>query len=318
MGRRTRKMAHWLTGIAAGLFLTQILYSPGIYGAETENMVCLDISEGSIYITDTGYRIGEGGEETSFDGIYKISGNTREDYEIHVLEGEHVVIMDHMSIDQRTLEDGCPLTVAGDSVLNLYLQGDNSLFAGAGNSAIELGEDARLDIEGFGQGIFTLMAYPANMGGELEGTSAINIPEDAAVTYPSSPETGDVVNMYTGNNRLSPEKVTAYKAEPYLQIRYSISHHCTRFSPEADCTRAQYCLECGREVAPKTAHVLGTQATCTEAARCANCGCIMGEPLGHKGVWKLEKELYGGLVRQESMVCTVCHETLYRTVNAEE
>ena len=61
------------------------------------------------------------------------------------------------------------------------------------------------------------------MGGELEGTSAINIPEDAAVTYPSSPETGDVVNMYTGNNRLSPEKVTAYKAEPYLQIRYSIS-----------------------------------------------------------------------------------------------
>ena len=72
--------------------------------------------------------------------------------------------MDHMSIDQRTLEDGCPLTVAGDSVLNLYLQGDNSLFAGAGNSAIELGEDARLDIEGFGQGIFTLMAYPAKHG----------------------------------------------------------------------------------------------------------------------------------------------------------
>ena len=48
-----------------------------VFMVRNGDIVCLDISEGSIYITDTGYRIGEGGEETSFDGIYKISGNTR-------------------------------------------------------------------------------------------------------------------------------------------------------------------------------------------------------------------------------------------------
>ena len=79
----------------------------------------------------------------------------REAYEIHVLEGDHVMIMDHVSIDQRTLEDGCPLTVAQDCGVELYLQGDNALFAGAGNGAISLEEDSYLDISGFGQGILS-------------------------------------------------------------------------------------------------------------------------------------------------------------------
>ncbi|HIQ99478.1 MAG TPA: hypothetical protein IAB23_07355 [Candidatus Scybalocola faecavium] len=308
----------YIAGIAAGLFLAQAFYFPGAYAGESEDLVCLDISKGSIYITDTGYRVGDSTTETAFDGIYKISGNTREAYEIHVLEGDHVMIMDHVSIDQRTLEDGCPLTVAQDCGVELYLQGDNALFAGAGNGAISLEEDSYLDISGFGQGILSLMAYPANIDGDLEGISAIDVGKDAKITYPAALDTEDTVAMYTGDNRLTPEKAKTYEGEPYLQIRYSIRHHCTRFSQEADCTHAQYCLECGREVAPVKPHVMGTPATCTEPAHCGVCGCVMGEPSGHKGVWKLERELYDGKVRQESMVCTVCHETLYRTVNAEE
>ncbi len=316
MGKWSFKLVYWTIGIAAGLFLTQSFYTLKAYAEEKEDIVCLDISQGSIYITDTGYRIGDSEEETAFDGIYKISGNTRDAYGIYVLEGDHVVIMDHISIDQRTLAEGCPLTVAEECDVNLYLQGDNSLFAGAGNSAITLEEDSQLDISGFGQGILSLLAYPANIDGVLEGTSAIEMIGEAKISYPEAADTEDTVAMYTGDNRLNPEKAVSYDGEPYFQIRYSIRHYCTLFSQEADCTRAQYCLECGREAVSIRPHVMGTPATCTEPAYCGVCGYVMGEPSGHKGVWKLEKELYGGKVRRESMVCTVCHEALCRTVNA--
>ena len=54
------------------------------------DMVCLDISGGSIYISDSGYRIGDDAEK-SVQGFYKITGNSQEDYGIKILGGEHTI-----------------------------------------------------------------------------------------------------------------------------------------------------------------------------------------------------------------------------------
>ena len=55
-----------------------------------------------------------------------------------------------------------------------------------------------MDISGFGQGILSLMAYPANIDGDLEGISAIDVGKDAKITYPAALDTEDTVAMYTG------------------------------------------------------------------------------------------------------------------------
>ena len=282
------------------------------------DLICLDISQGDIYISSDGYRTGDDQTETAFDGVYLIQGNSREDYGIYILDGNHTVILDDLNIDQRTLSQCCPMTVGEDCGLTLYLHGDNVLFAGSGYGGLEVGDGAWVDIQGFGLGSLSLMAYPENTGDGLMGTSAIELAEDAKVSYPRTLGDDDEVDIYTGDNRLSPEKVCAYNKEPYLQIMYSVSHKCTVLSPEADCTHGQYCLECGREVRGKKPHTVGQAATCTQGAICSVCGERIGEPLGHRGVWKLAQESGDGRYRQEVMVCTVCHETLYRTVDNKE
>ena len=56
------------------------------------------------------------------------------------------------------------------------------------------------------------MAYPANIDGDLEGISAIDVGKDAKITYPAALDTEDTVAMYTGDNRLTPEKAKTYEA----------------------------------------------------------------------------------------------------------
>ena len=305
--------------IASQLFPEVVLSSEEEAGDALKNdVVCLDISQGDIYISSEGYSREDDGTLTAFEGVYRISGNSREDYGIYILDGSHTVILDDLTIDQRTLRQCCPMIVGEDCDLTLYLHGDNVLFAGAGYSGLVVRDGASVEIQGFGLGSIALMAYPENTGEGLVGTSAIDVEEDACIQYPETIGDEDEIDIYTGDNRLSPERACTYNEEPYLQITYSVSHRCTVLSPEADCTHSQYCLECGREVRGKTPHIIGSAATCTEGATCSVCGETVGDALGHRGVWKLDQVSGNGRYRREVMICTVCHETLYRTVDTGE
>ena len=282
-------------------------------------LVTLDISQGSIYISENGYCIGDNAEETPFKGVYKITGNSEQGFGIRILGGEHTVILDNADIDQRTLRQCYPLVVDKDSVLHLYLRGENTLFAGSGYSGITLSEGASLDIHGFGQGSLSLLAYPEKYGESFVGASAIDLADTAVIDYPCAEGTDDEVIMYGGTNRLSFTEITQYENQPYLKIQYSIKHECHILSEEPDCTRAQYCLECGRETAPKTEHIPGEPAGCTTAQTCVVCGHRLAEPLGHRGVWKTESSTKKGTVCvQETMTCTVCGEVLVRDAVSEE
>lgn len=311
------------TTYAAAFFLPAMSYSNAAAPQEgilpetgKLDMVCLDISGGSIYISDSGYRIGDDAEEIQFQGVYKITGNSQEDYGIKILGGEHTVILDNMDIDQRTLRQCYPLVVEKDSTLHLYLRGENTLFAGSGYGGITLSEGASMDIRAFGQGTLSLLAYPEKYGEALIGTSAIEISENATVTYPCGEGGCDEVLMYAGTNRLSSTEISRYESQPYLKIQYSIGHECCLLSEPADCTHAQYCLECGREVAPRAEHVPGAAATCTQPQTCEVCHEVLAGPLGHRGVWKAESIVRDGKVYcQEVMTCTVCEETLVRDVS---
>lgn len=282
-------------------------------GEETATaIVSLDISKGPVVISENGYCIGSDPEETPFDGVYRISGNSQENG-IRITGGEHTVIFDHMNIDQRTLQDCYPLSIEADCIVHLCLSGENVLFSGSGYGGINVADEAVLDIHGFGEGTLSLLAYPVREGDQLTGTSAIECSETAVIDYPIENDSGDTVQLYAGSNRLDYTEVDHYSGELYFKIQYSINHHCSRLSEAASCTHGQYCLECGRETAQKTAHHPGDPATCEQPRVCTVCGEVLEEPLGHRGVWKLEEVVRDGKIcRQEVMTCTVCGRTLVR------
>lgn len=301
--------------LAAVLFPVIHKYSCAVYAGEPEyiDIFCFDISMGNLYICEDGYRIGESTEIIPFHGVYKITGQTEEGYGIKILGGEHTVIFDNVDIDQRTLKRCYPLMVEKDSVLHLYLRGENALFAGSGYSAVTLDPGAWLDIEGFGQGSLVLLANPEKVGDGLSGTSAIGISDQAEVSYFSDRGSDDEMLMYAGTNRLSTFQVYSYDNEPYLKLQFDISHDCHLLSSPADCTKGQYCLECGREVAGNTAHIPGPEATCTQAQKCSVCGEVLKDALGHQGVWKAETVVIDGKIcKRETMICTACGEVLTR------
>lgn len=309
-----------------------LIFSPGqlcvihgddsrVYASENESvdLVCLDISQGSIYISDNGYRVGDNTEIVPFQGVYKIIGQTQKEYGIKILNGEHTVILDNVDIDQRTLRGCYPLNVEKDSILHLYMRGENALFAGSGYSGITLGQGAKVELQGFGQGTLHLLANPDKINDSLLGASAISIADKSIVSYFSQKKSCDEFIMYAGTNRLSICKVQEYNNEPYLKIQYNVEHDCHMLSAPADCTRGQYCLECGREVAPESQHTPGPEATCTQAQICQICGEVLKEPLGHQGVWKEETGVGNGKAfRREKMICTVCGEVLVRNCDAGE
>lgn len=288
-------------------------------GNESVDIVSLDISQGSIYISDKGYYVGDEPEVIPFQGVYKITGQTQEKYGIKILDGEHTVILDNVDIDQRTLRGCYPLNIEKDSILHLYMRGENALFAGSGYSGITLGQGAKVEFQGFGQGTLHLLANPEIINDSLLGTGAIGISDNSVVSYFSQKKICDEFIMYAGTNRLSYCEIQEYNNEPYLKIQYNIEHDCHLLSSPADCTRGQYCLECGREVAPESRHTPGAKATCTQAQKCQICGEVLKEPLGHQGVWKEETEIRNGKTyRLEKMICTVCGEELVRNCEAGE
>lgn len=290
-----------------------VLASQDIQETESEkpvDFVCLDISDGDIFISETGYRTGDAEEETEFSGVYKISGSVEEAYGVYIESGEHRIIFDRVSIDQRLLKDCCPLTIEDGCSVDLYLDGENTLYAGAGCDGIHLGKEAVLHIHGTNQGSLRVMGNPKLTGRRLTGDCAVRLLEDSKMIFPELVKEDDVLHIYAGVHRQDYKEVSEYNNQPYLRIDYEISHECKHFSKEADCITAQYCLECGREVHPIKSHIKVCEATCTQDALCANCGEVIEKALGHQGVWK-KQYAFGRYT--ETMVCTCCGETVIRS-----
>lgn len=113
-----------------------------------ENAVTLDLSQGSIVISATGYSQ-NGGEETAFTGDYTIvqSDRTYTDKTINVTGGKHKITVGSMiSIDVHTVSGGCAFSVAARASVELVLAKRMILKSGSGKAGLSVPAEATVTI----------------------------------------------------------------------------------------------------------------------------------------------------------------------------
>lgn len=280
---------------------------------EQSAYVHLDISEGSIVISENGYTLGDMAEEIPFVGVYYITGTADDGAGIVVKSGAQTLLIKDLEVDQRTKDGCCPIEIQSDAKVFLNINGDNILYAGSGRSGIELDENAALVMNVYGEGSLAVMAYPEWRDNRIYGSRAIDVPLSASIDYPYG-EDGDRVNMYCGIGRREYKKVHAYSGQMFLNIEFDMHSKEHVLSEYADCLKAQICLHCAKELNAMTDHTVENHATCTDAGLCTVCGVTVEEALGHKGAWRVTGYSGDKVWRYETLTCKVCKEILTREV----
>ncbi len=275
--------------------------------------VHLDISQGSIVISETGYTIGNMEEEIAFSGVYYITGTAPDGAAIIVKSGSHTLLIKDLEIDQRTEDGCCPVEIGPKAEVELNINGDNILYAGSGRSGIELNEDAVLDINVYGEGSLSVMSYPEWRSNRIYGSRAVDVPLSASIDYPQGEE-GDRIDMYCGIGRKEFKKVFVYSGQMYMNLTFDMQSQEHVVSEKADCLKTQICLHCAEELDVTTEHTVEKHATCTEAGVCAVCKTVVEEPLGHKGAWRVIGYTDDKVWRLETLTCKICKELLNREV----
>ncbi|WP_293674624.1 hypothetical protein [uncultured Parabacteroides sp.] len=123
------------------LFMAMLLLPLAAWGQTTQS---LNIENGSITITSTGYTIGNGGEQ-AYSGAYTISGTTTSNT-VTVSSGTHNITLDGASIDVSTTDNSCAFAIAADAQVNLTLTGENVLKSGLDKAALNVPAEATLVI----------------------------------------------------------------------------------------------------------------------------------------------------------------------------
>lgn len=107
---------------------------------EEENAVTLDLSQGSIVISATGYSQ-NGGEETAFTGDYTIeqTDQTYIDKTISVTSGSHKITMSGaVDIDVHNVSDACAFSITSGASVELVLAGPVTLKSGSGKAGLSV------------------------------------------------------------------------------------------------------------------------------------------------------------------------------------
>ncbi|MGN0078225.1 MAG: hypothetical protein ACI36V_05495 [Coriobacteriales bacterium] len=101
----------------------------------------LDVSQGGITITATGYTIG-GGSETAYTGAYTITNTAAEaaGNGIVVASGTHEITLKDASIDMSEADGACAFEIAPGASVKLTLAGTNSLKSGDDKAALQVEE----------------------------------------------------------------------------------------------------------------------------------------------------------------------------------
>ncbi len=280
---------------------------------DKEAYVHLDISKGSIVISETGYTIGDDETETAFAGVYYITGTAPDRAGIVVESGVHTLLIKDLEIDQRTEDGCCPMEIDSDAEVQLNINGDNILYAGSGRSGIELNEESVLDINVYGEGSISVMSYPEWKFNRVYGSQAVDVPLSASIDYPYG-EDEDRVDMYCGIGRREFKKVYVYSGQMFMLLDFDMRSREHVVSADANCLKTQICLHCAKELDATTEHVVENPATCTEDGVCSVCEIVVEEALGHKGAWRVTGYSGDKVWRYETLTCKRCKEVLNREV----
>ena len=146
----------------------------------------LDISQGNIIITSTGYTIGEA-DEVPYTGEYTITGST-DTYKVIVESGKPVINIKDLTVDLSSYSnyndrDGsyCPIDIYASAECTLKISGTSTLTGGYYQPAVKIAANSTLVIDGNG----TLKANG--------GTSAAGIGLGYNNTWQEVPDYGNIV-----------------------------------------------------------------------------------------------------------------------------
>lgn len=142
---------------------------PGTKPTKPEQTVSLNLEEGNIIISSTGYTVGGGGE-TAYTGDYTITGTANNT--IAITGGSHRIILDSVT---TTATGASPMALSGDSVVTLWLQGTSNLTAPGNKAGIEVLAGTELKIAGDGTLFATGGASSAGIGASSTGSVATEL-----------------------------------------------------------------------------------------------------------------------------------------------
>ena len=156
--------------------------------AETKE---LDLAQGSIVISATGYTIGSA-EETAFTGNYTISSTAQSAtaYYILVTGGTHTITLDNLVC---TSSESSPIKLSGDAKVNLILVGTSALTGSGYHAGIEVPSGCELTISGDGQ-------LTALGGNESAGIGAASDGKTSSTLGRIIIRSGTIIACNTGRN----------------------------------------------------------------------------------------------------------------------
>lgn len=156
--------------------------------AETKE---LDLAQGSIVISATGYTIGSA-EETAFTGNYTISSTAQSAtaYYILVTGGTHTITLDNLVCTSR---ESSPIKLSGDAKVNLILVGTSALTGSGYHAGIEVPSGCELTISGDGQ-------LTALGGNESAGIGAASDGKTSSTLGRIIIRSGTIIACNTGRN----------------------------------------------------------------------------------------------------------------------
>lgn len=134
-----------------------------------DGTVSLNLEDGNIVISSTGYTIGDGAE-TAYTGDYTITGIAN--HTIAVTGGDHRIILDGV---ETTATGVSPMALSGDAVVTLWLQGTSKLTAPNNKAGIEVLAGTELKIAGDGTLFATGGASSAGIGASSTGSVATSL-----------------------------------------------------------------------------------------------------------------------------------------------
>lgn len=112
-----------------------------------ENAVTLDLSQGSIVISATGYKQGSG-DETPFTGAYTIKQDDKAylNNTVSVTGGTHEITMNDVVIDVSNSSGACAFSIATGATVDLKLAGPVTLKSGSNKAGLSVPTGAAVTI----------------------------------------------------------------------------------------------------------------------------------------------------------------------------
>ncbi|MBP3696138.1 MAG: hypothetical protein J6J45_01225 [Clostridia bacterium] len=123
----------------------------------------LDISQGSIVITSTGYSVG-GETETDYTGEITLTGTSTANT-VEIKSGTRKITLNNLNIDVSATENAAAFLISGGAG-NVYLSGESTLKSGLNRAGLEISGTGRVNIFDGGNGILNATGgkYGAGIG----------------------------------------------------------------------------------------------------------------------------------------------------------